>query len=63
MNVHWRLMALPGLYPIADSAALGARGLTLREYAEGLAAAGVTLVQYRDKDAAPQTILRNAAQS
>jgi thiamine monophosphate synthase len=56
-------MALPGLYPIADSAALGARGLTLREYAEGLAAAGVTLVQYRDKDAAPQTILRNAAQS
>ncbi len=61
MNVHWRLMALPGLYPIADSAALGARGLTLREYAEGLAAAGVTLVQYRDKDAAPQTILRNAA--
>jgi thiamine-phosphate pyrophosphorylase len=54
-------MALPGLYPIADSAALGARGLTLREYAEGLAAAGVTLVQYRDKDAAPQTILRNAA--
>ncbi len=61
MNVHWRLMALPGLYPIADSAALRARGLTLREYAEGLAAAGVTLVQYRDKDAAPQTILRNAA--
>jgi thiamine-phosphate pyrophosphorylase len=54
-------MALPGLYPIADSAALRARGLTLREYAEGLAAAGVTLVQYRDKDAAPQTILRNAA--
>jgi thiamine-phosphate pyrophosphorylase len=54
-------MILPQLYAIADSAALKARGLTLQEYAEGLAAAGVTLVQYRDKDAAPQTILRNAA--
>jgi len=54
-------MALPRLYVIADSSALKARGLTLQEYAEGLAAAGVTLVQYRDKDAAPQTILRNAA--
>jgi thiamine-phosphate pyrophosphorylase len=61
MNVHWTLMALPRLYAIADSSALKARGLTIREYAEGLAAAGVTLVQYRDKHAAPQTILRNAA--
>jgi thiamine-phosphate pyrophosphorylase len=54
-------MRIPRLYAIADSGALAKAGLGLREYAEGLAAAGVTLVQYRDKDAGPQTILRNAA--
>jgi thiamine-phosphate pyrophosphorylase len=35
--------------------------LELREYAEELATAGVTLVQYRDKNAGPQTVLRNTA--
>jgi thiamine-phosphate pyrophosphorylase len=54
-------MRIPRLYAIADGGALKTRGLELRRYAEALAAAGVTLVQYRDKDAGPQTVLRNAA--
>jgi len=54
-------MRIPRLYAIADGGVLKARGLELREYAEELAAAGVTLVQYRDKDAGPQAVLRNAA--
>jgi thiamine-phosphate pyrophosphorylase len=53
-------MKIPRLYAIADSGVLEARGLGLREYAEGLAAASVRLVQYRDKDSGPQTVLRNA---
>jgi thiamine-phosphate pyrophosphorylase len=61
MDVHWRLMKIPRLYAIADGGLLKARGLGLREYAVGLAAAGVSLVQYRHKDSSPQTILRNAA--
>ncbi len=36
------------------------RGVGLAEFARELCAAGVTLLQYRDKDAGPQTILRNA---
>jgi thiamine-phosphate pyrophosphorylase len=55
-------MSIPRLYAIADSGALAKFCLGLREYAEGLAAAGVSLVQYRDKDAGPQTVLRNAAE-
>jgi len=54
-------MQIPRLYAIADSGALARFGLGLRKYAEGLAAAGVTLVQYRDKDAGPRTVLQNAA--
>jgi len=54
-------MILSRLYAIVDGGALKARGLELRGYAEALAAAGVTLVQYRDKDAGPRTVLRNAA--
>jgi thiamine-phosphate pyrophosphorylase len=54
-------MRIPRLYAIADCGSLKTRGLELRGYAGGLAAAGVTLVQYRDKDAGPQTVLRNAA--
>ena len=53
---------LPTLYAIADRATLDARGLTLRAFAEDLLAAGVTLLQYRDKTSAPQTILRAAAE-
>jgi thiamine-phosphate pyrophosphorylase len=54
-------MRIPQLYAIADGGVLKARGLELREYAEELATAGVTLVQYRDKNAGPQTVLRNTA--
>ncbi len=52
---------IPRLYAIADSGALERFGLGFREYAERLAAAGVSLVQYRDKSSGPQTVLRNAA--
>jgi thiamine-phosphate pyrophosphorylase len=54
-------MRIPRLYAIADGAALARSRLGFREYAQELAAAGVTLVQYRDKDAEPQAVLRNAA--
>jgi thiamine-phosphate pyrophosphorylase len=54
-------MLLPPFYAIIDADVLAAKNLALREYAESLRAAGVTLVQYRDKSAAPQEILRNAA--
>lgn len=40
-----------GLYAIADVGTLAAAGISLREYAEELRAAGVAVVQYRDKDA------------
>jgi thiamine-phosphate pyrophosphorylase len=54
-------MGIPRLYAIADRGALERFGLGLREYAEALAAGGVTLIQYRDKDAQPQSVLRSAA--
>jgi len=54
-------MRIPRLYAIADSGALKRFGLGTLEYAEWLAASGVTLLQYRDKDAPPQTVLRNAS--
>jgi thiamine-phosphate pyrophosphorylase len=44
-------MVLPRLYAIADVGTLARAGLSLRGFAEELRAAGVTLVQYRDKDA------------
>ena len=48
-------------YPILDAGLLAARGLTLRGFAEELKAAGIELLQYRDKTGAPQAILRAAA--
>jgi thiamine-phosphate pyrophosphorylase len=54
-------MMLPRLYAIADVGVLAARGVSLREFAEGLRAAGVTLVQLRDKDGSPQKVLAGAA--
>ena len=44
-------MGLAGLYAIADQGALAARGITLRAFCEELRAAGVSVVQYRDKEA------------
>jgi thiamine-phosphate pyrophosphorylase len=48
---------LPRLYAIADSALLQARGLGLAAYAADLQAAGVTLLQYRDKSGSVREIL------
>jgi thiamine-phosphate pyrophosphorylase len=53
-------MAIRGLYAIADMATLSARGISLRAYAEDLRAAGVMLVQYRDKDADDEVALYRA---
>ena len=49
------------LYPILDAGVLTVRGIALPDVAYELRAAGITLLQYRDKAAEPQTILRNAA--
>ncbi len=51
---------LQGLYAIADMGTLAARGISLRGYAEELRAAGVMLVQYRDKDADDEVALYRA---
>ncbi|WP_263374766.1 thiamine phosphate synthase [Granulicella aggregans] len=53
-------MTLPRLYVIADAGVLLSRGVTLLTFTTELRAAGVTLLQYRDKDAGPQAVLRNA---
>ena len=52
---------LSRLYPILDAGVLAAKGIVLTDFAHQLRSAGVTLLQYRDKSAGPQTILRNAA--
>jgi thiamine-phosphate pyrophosphorylase len=52
---------LPRLYAIADAGVLAARGISLEEFARGLRAAGVGLVQYRDKTGSPEDVLRAAA--
>jgi thiamine-phosphate pyrophosphorylase len=53
-------MTFPRLYPIVDGEALRARGLSVVEFARGLRAAGVTLLQYRDKSGDDRTIQDNA---
>jgi thiamine-phosphate pyrophosphorylase len=54
------MSGFPKLYPIVDAEALRARGVSLLQMASGLKAAGVTLLQYRDKTGDDRTILRNA---
>jgi thiamine-phosphate pyrophosphorylase len=51
----------PRLYAIADAGVLAAWGISLEEFAGGLRAAGVGLVQYRDKTGSPEEVLRAAA--
>jgi thiamine-phosphate pyrophosphorylase len=51
----------PRLYPIVDEAVLRVRGVALGRVAEDLKAAGVELLQYRNKVAEPDSILRSAA--
>jgi thiamine-phosphate pyrophosphorylase len=53
-------LILPKLYAIVDAQVLEARGIALGEFARGLRAAGVGLVQYRDKVGPPQEVLRAA---
>ena len=48
------------LYSIADADVLAARGVPLEEFALELRAAGVSLVQYRDKNGTPEQVLRAA---
>jgi thiamine-phosphate pyrophosphorylase len=55
------LRHFPKVYPILDAAVLGSRAISVAVFAEALRAGGLTLLQYRDKDAGPRTILRNAA--
>jgi thiamine-phosphate pyrophosphorylase len=51
---------LPRLYPIIDKATLDARGIAVGDFARELAAAGVGMVQYRDKVGPPQQVLQAA---
>jgi thiamine-phosphate pyrophosphorylase len=52
---------VPRLYPIIDRETLDERGIGVGEFAAELAAAGVRMVQYRDKRGGPQEVLRGAA--
>jgi len=52
---------LPHLYPILDAELLAARSIPLAAVASELRTAGVTLLQYRDKNGSPQEILRACA--
>jgi thiamine-phosphate pyrophosphorylase len=54
-------MMLPRLYPIIDANILKLHGLEAAYFAGQLRAAGVKLLQYRNKTGAPQEILRGAA--
>jgi thiamine-phosphate pyrophosphorylase len=53
--------SLPKLYAIVDAQVLAKREDALAAFAGELRAAGVTLVQYRDKTGSPQSILQAAA--
>ena len=52
---------IPRLYAIVDAQVLAMRGVALAEFAAELRAAGVGLVQYRDKLGSPQELLRGSA--
>jgi len=52
---------LPRLYPIVDEGLLRQLGLGVERFAVELRAAGVQLLQYRNKTGGPQEVLRNAA--
>jgi thiamine-phosphate pyrophosphorylase len=53
-------MIFPRLYAIVDAEVLATRGVSLADYARELRAAGVAVVQYRNKNGSPQEILRGA---
>ncbi len=54
-------LLLPKLYVLVDAGVLASRGVTVEAMAVELVAAGVTLVQYRDKRGEPQEVLAGAA--
>ena len=51
----------PRLYPIVDEGVLARHGLDVRRFVAELRAAGVQLLQYRNKLGTPDSILRSAA--
>jgi thiamine-phosphate pyrophosphorylase len=53
-------MVLPRFYPIADEGVLARHDLDITLFSEALRAAGVELLQYRNKTGAPQDVLRAA---
>ncbi|HVG26425.1 MAG TPA: thiamine phosphate synthase [Acidobacteriaceae bacterium] len=53
-------MELARLYAIVDRGTLDARGVRVSAFARELQAAGVRLLQYRDKDGSPQQVLEAA---
>jgi thiamine-phosphate pyrophosphorylase len=53
-------MVLPRLYTIADEGVLGRHNLDVTLFSKELRAAGVELLQYRNKTGAPQVVLRAA---
>jgi thiamine-phosphate pyrophosphorylase len=55
-----KLRSLPNFYAILDAELLSRRGVDIADFARAIRDAGVGLVQYRDKGAAPQMALRNA---
>ncbi len=55
-------LTLPRLYAIADRGTLDKRGVSVAEFVSELRDAGVTLLQYRDKDGGTQQVLRAAAE-
>jgi thiamine-phosphate pyrophosphorylase len=55
------LSILSRLYVIVDDGVLAARGVPVAEFARGLRAAGVELLQYRNKLGGPEEVLRGAA--
>jgi thiamine-phosphate pyrophosphorylase len=54
-------MKISRLYPIVDEGVLKRRGLGVERFVEELRAAGVELLQYRNKSGGPQEVLRSAA--
>lgn len=55
-------MKFPRLYAIVDADLLAARSSSLDAFTANLLAAGVQLVQYRNKQGTPRLILQNVAQ-
>jgi thiamine-phosphate pyrophosphorylase len=55
-----KLRSLPNFYAILDAGLLSRLGIDIADFAREIRDAGVRLVQYRDKGAAPQMALRNA---